>query len=33
VALEEETKPLTELPLFSWAHDIEDDDAPSREAS
>jgi dTMP kinase len=29
---EEPDTPLAELPLFSWAHDIENDDAPSREA-
>jgi hypothetical protein len=29
----DEPKPLSELPLFSWANRIDDDDAPSREAS
>jgi cell division protein FtsN len=29
----EQDKPLAELPLFSWAHRIEDDDEPSREVS
>jgi hypothetical protein len=28
-----EATPLAELPLFSWAHRIEDDDAPTRGAS
>jgi membrane protein involved in colicin uptake len=29
----EQVKPLAELPLFSWAHRIEDDDKPSRDVS